>query len=126
MSEISLLTGLRAGVGAGAWLTPRFAGRLFGLDPDGNPQLPYLGRLFGVRDAALAAGLQMSEGESRRLWLRMGIACDAADTVAGLLARRNGQLSKLSTVLVTAPALAGIALGISALQKTADDSPPIA
>jgi hypothetical protein len=85
-----------------------------------------MGRLFGVRDAVLAAGLQLSEGQSRRLWLQMGIACDVADTFAGLLAGRGGQLSKVSTVLVTAPALAGIALGISALQKTEADSPPIA
>ena len=36
------------------------------------------------------------------------MACDAADAAAGVLAGRRGELSKLSTVLVTAPALAGV------------------
>ncbi len=118
MSEISLLTGLRASIGAGTWLTPRLAGRLFGLDAGANPQLPYVARLFGVRDAALAAGLQASSGQSRRVWLQLGIACDAADALAGVLAGRRGELSPTSTVLVTVPALLGIALGVRALQKS--------
>lgn len=126
MSEISIITGLRASIGAGAWLAPRLAGKLFGLDPDANPQLPYVGRLFGVRDVALAAGLQMSSGQSRRVWLQLGIVCDAADTVAGLLAGRNGTLSKSATVLVTAPALLGIGLGIAALKAEEEDTTPAA
>jgi lipopolysaccharide/colanic/teichoic acid biosynthesis glycosyltransferase len=51
------LIGIRASVGAGAWVAPQLAGRLFGLDTVANPQLPYMGRLFGIRDVALAAGL---------------------------------------------------------------------
>ena len=75
---------------------------------------------------ALAAGLIGSDGQSRKLWLQLGIACDAADAVAGLLAGRNGELSKLSTVLVTAPALIGIALGIAGLQAVQDgEAPPV-
>ncbi len=126
MSEISLLTGLRAAIGAGTWFTPRLAGRLFGLDADANPQLPYVARLFGVRDAALAAGLQSSSGQSRRVWLQLGVACDVADTAAGLLAGRRGEISPLTTALVTAPALFGVALGLSALQKTQDSPEPAA
>jgi hypothetical protein len=116
MPDVSALIGLRSSIGAGAWIAPRLAGRLFGLDAVANPQLPYVARLFGVRDVALAAGLGLSSGESRRLWLRLGIVCDAADAVAGILAGRGGQISKLSTVLVTAPALLGIGLGIAGLQ----------
>jgi hypothetical protein len=116
------LIGMRASIGAGAWIAPGLAGRLFGLDPVANPQLPYVGRLFGVRDVALAAGLQLSSAESRRLWLKVGLVCDVADTVAGILAGRSGQISKLSTVLVTAPALIGIGLGIAGLQA-ADEAP---
>jgi hypothetical protein len=91
-------------------------GRLFGLDADANPQLPYVSRLFGARDVALAAGLALSGGQGRRLWLQLGIACDAADAVAGLVAGRNGELSKLSTVLVTAPAVLAVALQLAELQ----------
>ena len=123
MSPISILTGLRTSIGAGAWITPRFAGRLFGLDADANPQLPYVGRLFGIRDVVLAAGLQLSSGQNRRLWLQLGIVCDAADTVAGLLAGRGGVISKKSTILVTAPALLGIGLGSVALRAGEDAQP---
>ena len=109
------LIGARTAIGAGVWLAPRLSGRLFGLDPEANPQAPYLGRLFGVRDVALAAGLAGSD-EQRARWLRIGIACDLADALAGLLAGRRGQLPKRATVLVTATALGAAAMGIAALQ----------
>jgi hypothetical protein len=85
-----------------------------------NPQAPYLGRLFGARDAALAFGLSASGGSQRSQWLRMGIACDVADAAAGLLAARRGELPKRAAVLVTATALTAAALGIVAL---ADERP---
>ena len=116
VSADRVLIGIRASVGAGAWIAPRLAGRLFGLDAVANPQLPYVARLFGVRDVTLAAGLALSTGQSRRLWFQLGIACDVADTVAGLAAGRQGEISRLSTVLVTAPALLGIGLGIAGLR----------
>jgi hypothetical protein len=111
------LIGVRGTVGAGAWLTPRLSGRLFGLDPDGNPQAPYLARLFGARDVALAVGLSSSSGAQRAQWLRIGIACDLADAAAGVLAGSRGELPKLATVLVTATALGAAALGAAALQN---------
>ncbi len=126
MCEVAVLTGLRTSIGAGAWIVPRLAGRLFGLDPDANPQLPYVGRLFGAREVALATGLQLSSGQGRRVWLRLGIACDAADGIAGLLARRNGEISKLSVVLVTAPAVVSLGLGIAALRSNVERPPAAA
>jgi hypothetical protein len=39
----------------------------------------------------------------------------------GCRGRRNGEISKLSTALVTAPALLGIGLGIAALQAPEED-----
>jgi hypothetical protein len=90
---------------------------LFGLDPEANPQAPYLGRLFGARDVALAVGLSASTGSERAHWLRLGIACDLADAAAGVLAGLRGELPKRSTVLVTATALSAAALGIAGLQN---------
>jgi len=58
---------MRGAIGTGAWLAPKLSGRLFGLDPAANPQAPYLGRLFAVRDAALAFGLSTSSGRERAL-----------------------------------------------------------
>ena len=115
-SAPTALAALRIAVGGGAWLTPNLASRLFGLDPDRNPQAPYLGRLFGVRDVALAAGTLASEGRARRSWLVAGLACDVADTAAALLGRRGGYLSTPVSLMLAAPALAAVGMVVVALR----------
>jgi hypothetical protein len=107
---------LRLAVGVGAWLMPGFAGRLFGIDTTANPQAPYLARLFGVRDIALALGALQSSGEARRQWLQLGVVCDAADVGAAALGKRGGYLSPVTAVLAGGVAAGATALGVSALQ----------
>jgi hypothetical protein len=119
---IKALVGLRTGIGVGAWLTPRLAGRLFGLDPRGNPQAPYLSRLFGARDFALAAGVLGAQGDAQRQWLIAGLACDVADSLAGIAGGRGGYLPAVTTVLVTGTALSAVALGAVALSGDASTS----
>jgi hypothetical protein len=121
---IQQLVATRAAIGAGAWLMPNFSGRLFGLDPDANPQASYLGRLFGVRDVVLGVGLSASSGAERRQWLRLGVACDLADAAAGVLAGRSGALPKRATLLVTATALAAAAMGIAAMRGEETETAP--
>jgi len=114
------LTVLRFLIGGGSWIAPRTSGRVFGLDVDANPQAPYLGRLFGVRDAVLGVGLVASSGDARRLWWRVGLACDVADAIAAVLAGRARELPPASTAMLTGTALAAAALGAAAL--VADDA----
>jgi hypothetical protein len=111
------LVGLRIVVGAASWAAPRLAGKLFGLDATANPQAPYLARLFGARDLALAWGALGSEGDARRQWLLAGLACDAADTLAGMAGGRSGYLPKFTSVLVSATALSAVGLGAVALRE---------
>jgi hypothetical protein len=103
-------------VGVASWATPRLAGRLFGLDAEANPQSPYLARLFGARDLALAWGVLGAEGNARRQWLVAGLACDAADVLAGVAGGRGGYLPKVTSVLVSGTALSAVALGSVALR----------
>lgn len=117
LSHITSLAVTRLAVGGSAFFTPRLAGRVFGLDVEANPQAPYLARLFGVRDAALGIGILTSEGDARRQWLAIGVACDAADVLAGLAAGRKGYLPKASAAIVTATALGAIAMGALALRE---------
>jgi hypothetical protein len=114
------LAALRVVIGATAWLTPRLAGKSFGLDPKANPQSPYLGRLFGARDVALGVGTLQATGDARRQWLQVGIAVDAADALAALAAGRAGYLNPISAGLVFAPAVAAVGLGLAALRGDAE------
>src|SRR3989442_2692071 len=82
----------RIAVGAGAWLTPNLSGRMFGLDPEGNPQLPYVGRLFGARDVVLGAGVLRSPRKQKDAWVTAGLACDVADVAAGAPPRARGEV----------------------------------
>lgn len=116
-SALSALVGLRVAVGVASWVAPRPAGKLFGLDGPANPQAPYLARLFGARDVALAWGTFSSESDARRQWLFAGLACDAADALAGLAGMRGGYLPKLTSALVTGTALSALALGAVALRE---------
>jgi hypothetical protein len=109
------LAGLRLAVGAGAWFAPGLAAKAFGLDLAGNPQSPYLARLFGARDIALAYGALRTTGAERRRWLMLGLGCDAADALAGVLGTREGYLPRLTGVLVTGTAVAATAMGAVAL-----------
>jgi hypothetical protein len=117
MALTTQLGALRASIGVGAWAAPDTTGKLFGLDPVGNPQASYLARLFGVRDIALAAGTLSTEGASQKLWLQLGIACDVADAAAGLLARRKGVLPAWSAILVTGTAVSAAVMGVLALRE---------
>lgn len=110
------LSALRVAIGTGAWATPNLAGRVFGLDVGANPQAPYLARLFGVRDVALAIAATQSTGSSKRLAWQVGIACDLADAAAAWLGGRDGSLPKSTVVLAGGTALVAAGLGIAALQ----------
>jgi hypothetical protein len=115
-SAVKQLIGIRAAVGAAAWIAPRLSGKGFGLKPDENPQSPYIGRLFGVRDVALAYGTMQTSGEEQDRWLVAALGCDIADAAAGIAAWRGGYLSPFSSALVTAAAVNGVVLGLVALR----------
>lgn len=105
----------RFAVGAVSWAAPRFATELMGLQLKA-PAGSYWARLFGVRDAALAVGLLLSEpGDDRRRWRLMGIASDAADAFAGELAAREANAKGVSRWALPGAPVAVVALGIAGL-----------
>lgn len=115
-SVVRQLSFMRLAIGVSSWLFPRLAGKLFGLDVAGNPQAPYLARLFGARDIALAVGAMQSTGAARKQWLQLGMACDVADAFAGIAGKRDGSLPTLTTILVTGTALGAAAQGANAIK----------
>ena len=102
-----------------AWLMPVTALRVLGMNPDQNREAAYVGRLFAARDAALGIGLMASSGASRKLWWRIGIGCDIADAMAGLVSARRGELpnNRRLRISLFVAGIVGAALGASALAK---------
>lgn len=108
----ALLLGLLRTVGGGAIVAPGLGAKVFGVPEDGEGK--YLVRLFAARNLAFTAGLLLSKGGARRLWWQMGIACDALDVGAGLIAFREGKPTKSATIDTGAAALATV-LGVAGL-----------
>lgn len=114
------VTGLalgRVAIGTVALASPTLAARLFQLDAAGNPQLAYMSRMFGSREIALGAAGLLARGRARRAVVVGGIAVDAADAVAGVLAVRDGSVTSRAGAGLTAPAVLAVAAGLSGLRQ---------
>jgi hypothetical protein len=112
-NTFALLLGALRLPGAGAFAMPRLATRVLSLER--GPHSAYLVRLFAARNVALTAGLLLSAPPARRLWWQTGIACDALDVAAGLLALREGKARGSAFVDVGAAGLATM-LGLAGLR----------
>lgn len=104
---------LRLLVGVLGFLAPRATGRLFGVDPDENPSLPFVARLFAARDVTLAVGLAGADARERDRWLTLGAATDAADAVAAGLSGLRGEIPRRAALMGAATALVAVAMGVA-------------
>jgi len=109
------LIGLRGGFAAG-WVAPAKLIGLFGIDAASQPDLPYLMRLFAVREAALAFLTAASRGPARTLVLKTGVVVDTLDAVAAVRAGTSKKSPAKAAALATAAAAAAAALGVAALR----------
>lgn len=76
------LLGARTALGISTLIAPRLAGKAFFLDPEDNPQLPVIGRIWGIRNLSLAAGMYATTGANRAQWWRLQPAVDGLDFLA--------------------------------------------
>lgn len=106
------LLAARSALGLSTLLAPRLAGKAFFLDPDDNPQLPLIGRMWGIRNLALAAGMYGATGTSRTQWWRMQPAIDVLDFAVIAAEWRRGAVPGPAAGLMAATALAATALGV--------------
>lgn len=107
------LAAARVAIGGLAVASPALGAGLFRLDPRGNPQLPYMTRLFGGREMALGLATLLARGSGRRDLVVLGIAVDAVDAAASVLAARSGAVGRSTGALLSAPALAAVAAGVA-------------
>jgi hypothetical protein len=105
------LLGARTALGASTLLAPRLAGKAFFLDPDDNPQLPVIGRMWGIRNLMLAAGMYGSSGPNREQWWRLQPVVDALDFAAIVIEWRRGSLPGPAAGLMAGTALLATGLG---------------
>jgi hypothetical protein len=105
------LLGARTALGVSTLLAPRVAGKAFFLVPDDNPQLPVIGRMWGIRNLSLAAGMYGATGANRARWWRLQVAVDALDFLAITTEWRRGALEGPAAGLMAATALCATALG---------------
>lgn len=116
MNPALTLAAARILIGTVAVAAPAEGSRLFRLDATGNPQLPYMTRLFGGREIALGAATLLARGSAQRQLVGFGIAVDAADAAAAFLAGRDGSVSRPTAALLAAPALLATASGIAGVR----------
>lgn len=107
-----VLLGARAILGFSTLLAPRLAGKAFFLDPAENPQLPVIGRMWGIRNLSLAAGMYAATGTNRARWWRLQVAVDALDFLAIATEWRRGAVPSPAAGLMSATALAATTLGV--------------
>ncbi|HKP90502.1 MAG TPA: hypothetical protein VJT75_11085 [Thermoleophilaceae bacterium] len=101
----------RTALGVSSLLAPRLAGRAFFLDPEDNPQLPVIGRMWGIRNLALAAGMYGATGQSRAQWWRLQPAIDALDFAVIVAEWRRGAVPGPAAGLMAGTALIATAAG---------------
>ena len=108
------MVAVRFALGVAGWVAPGLLLRALGHRHPEDPENRWLARMFAVRDAALGVGLVCTKGEHRRLWWKVGVACDLADLAGGVIAARHP--TKRRVLLKFAP-LTGVAMGLVALKQ---------
>jgi hypothetical protein len=117
------LLAARSALGVSALIAPRLAGRAFFLDPEENPQLPVIGRMWGIRNLSLAAGMYGATGPSRSQWWRLQPAIDMLDFLVIAAEWRRGALPGPAAGLMGGTALLATVLGALSAGAESDDAP---
>jgi hypothetical protein len=94
-SRIRLFNGLAA------LLVPGVLARQVGVDPEANPGITYVFRMFGIRTVLIGADLLVApRGPRRARALRSAVLIHASDTLAAALAALSGRFPKQGRAIV--------------------------
>ncbi|HEV7663093.1 MAG TPA: hypothetical protein VGQ62_06125 [Chloroflexota bacterium] len=94
------LASIRLLNGAAALIVPGFLARNIGVDPDTQPGINYVFRMFGVRTVLIGVDLLAPPGARRDAAVRSAMVIHASDTLAAWLATRSGLFPKQGRVIV--------------------------
>ena len=114
------LAAFRIALGTASWIAPRTMARVYGT-PEARmtTELEYMTRVFGVRAVALGVGYLASAGDARRLWVRLWLLCDTADTAMGARMLAGGRLVPKLGVPALATTAPAMVLDVAALSAAA-------
>src|SRR5207302_4208089 len=70
-------------------LAPGFLARQIGVDPEINPGIKYVFRMFGIRTIFIGAELLFQTGDRRTEVLQRAVVIHASDTLAAWIATRS-------------------------------------
>lgn len=100
-----LLASIRLLNGGLALLAPGFLARQIGVDPEANPGVMYVFRMFGMRTVLIGAELLVQTGKRRSEALHRAVLIHASDTLAAFLATQSSQFPSKSRTIVWISAL---------------------
>jgi hypothetical protein len=95
-----LLACIRLFNGLAALFVPGTLARQLGVDPDANPGMLYVFRMFGIRTVLIGAELLMQTGDRRAEATRRAVLIHASDTLAAFLATTSGKFPKNGRIIV--------------------------
>lgn len=104
----------RVGLGAATWIAPGMATRLLARRGVPAASLPFVLRLFGVRDFTMGLGYFNATPEQQDRILLLGMVADGADAAAALVAQRRGHLPARLATPFALTALCAVAAGAAA------------
>jgi len=100
-----LLACIRLLNGGLALLAPGFLARQIGVDPDANPGILYVFRMFGIRTVLIGAELVMAPSDRRDEAVKRAVVIHASDTLAAFLAAMSKNFPTSSRTIVGISAL---------------------
>ena len=95
-----LLACIRLLMGLLGLLAPGIPARQIGVDPNANPGILYVFRMFGIRTVLIGAELLMQTGDRRAEALRRAVVIHASDTLAAYLASRSAYFPKKGRIII--------------------------
>lgn len=109
------VTGLNAGrlaLGVLCVARPSLAAGVFGLEADSSPHVPFLTRIFGVREIAVAGATLLAQGPARRDLTVVGVAVDLADAASSIVGLRAGEVGLRGAAPLVLAGLGAAAAGL--------------
>ncbi|QIK67815.1 hypothetical protein G7072_17000 [Nocardioides sp. HDW12B] len=116
MDHVNSLAVARIAIGTGMLLAPEPSLKVGLLDPTAR-QAPYLARMFGSREIAIGALTLLAAPAQQVTLIKVGVAIDAADAVAGYLGIRSKGLSTPAGAALTGVAVVAVVSGLAGLRQ---------